>query len=131
MSRVSCAYVSWTDSGAFLFGVTKDLDVALLHDLADAKVEVKVVYVEEFSTIREATERYDQLRWMSEDGLRKLINLANPEWANLVRTPVAAISPGNPDGGTDVDGGGVAVGSPPPIRPLTGADAKAWPNPDH
>jgi hypothetical protein len=117
----------------------KDLDVVMFvlrSRPLDSVLYDRLVFVEEFTSMRAAQNRLDQIRRMSSKKRAALVTFTNPEWKDLAQAwfPLATFSDSLEfdddfdEGGADADGGIVArIPKGPPNAPRAGAAAKEWP----
>ncbi len=83
-------YITTNRSGGLYIGVTNDLDRRISEHKGDEITGFtqrynlhRLVYVEEFSSIREAKDREKQLKGWRREKKIALIEAENPEWRDL------------------------------------------------
>lgn len=137
MPKTSFVYVTADEDKNLTVRVTKDMSVALSFDQDEARRPLRLVYFEQFGSVRDADKRWRKIARMSKVSLKRLIDQSNPSWQGLVAgtewvTPFGDIL-GRlmGDFGDDLDaGGGVLARNPRrPEGPRIGAAALEMPSP--
>jgi len=126
MSKPAVVYILADENRTVYIDVTKDLDVSVLQAEQNSGLRLRVVALEEFSTIKEALDREETLKAAGEAEILLLVNAKNPSWQDLLRRPVpyGVAGPDQENG----EGGGVGAKTPNgPAPRLVGGAAKTIP----
>ncbi len=139
MGTNSFFFIAASAERKLLFEVVKDLDVvmfALRARPVEGVLYDRLVFVEEFTSMRAAQARQEQVRRLSARKRSAMVDFANPNWKDLAQAwfPMAASSsldipslPSDEDRGDAIGGVGARVPAGPIHPPRAGFDAKAWP----